>query len=153
MRLRLPLSIAYCTSLAIPKAGFPVNKRNKMTPNEYTSDFVVSSPVARNSGSMYENVPFGSVVKNLVVCSTDISPLEIERQMPKSLSLHTKLSSRSTLEGFRSPCMMLLGRFEWRKMRTEHSSVAIRILVCQGRGGLLSLQLSRSSRLPPPRYS
>ncbi|KAJ8450231.1 hypothetical protein Cgig2_033425 [Carnegiea gigantea] len=128
MLLRLPISTAYCTSLASPKAGFPVNKRNKMTPNEYTSDFAVSSPVARNSGSMYENVPFGCVMKNLVVCSMEISPLEIKRQMPKSLSLHTKLSSRSTFEGFRSPCMMLLGRFEWRNMRTEHNSVAIRIL-------------------------
>uniref|UniRef100_A0A7C9CR79 Uncharacterized protein n=1 Tax=Opuntia streptacantha TaxID=393608 RepID=A0A7C9CR79_OPUST len=114
---------------------------------------MVSSPVERTSGSMYEKVPFGSVVKKLVVSSIGISPLESTRLIPKSLNLETRLSSSSIFAGFKSPCTMLPGWLEWRKIRTEHNSVAIRILICHWSGGELSLQLSRSSRLPPGRYS
>ena len=84
---KVPLSNAYCTSFGKPKADRPVNKRNNIIPNEYVSDFRVSSPVARNSGSMYAKVPFGSVLQHSVVLLLESSFWEIARHIPKSLSL------------------------------------------------------------------
>lgn len=68
------------------------------------------------------------------------------------MSFDTKLESRRTLEGFKFP-WGIQGLLEWRKIRAEHISEAMRIRVCHGSGGDLFLQARRSSRLPFLRYS
>lgn len=98
-------------------------------------------------------VPFGSVVRNVLV---EVSSLKITWKIPKSVSLQTKLSSSSMFAAFKSPCIiMLLGRVDWRKMRTEHNSVAIHILVRQGKSRsvvLTAKPIRKASANDSPRF-
>jgi hypothetical protein len=57
--------------------------------------------VAKNSGSMYKGVPIGCMVRWRVVLL--VLDWIRRREIPKSLSLLTKLTSRRMLAGFRSP--------------------------------------------------
>uniref|UniRef100_A0A0D3F8M4 Uncharacterized protein n=1 Tax=Oryza barthii TaxID=65489 RepID=A0A0D3F8M4_9ORYZ len=120
-----PLSMASSTTSAIFWGGFPVSSRRVMIPREYTSERGVSSPVVRNSGSMYAKVPFGVVVRYNRVVAAAAAPVFVcirSRQMPKSPSLLTKLASRRMFAGFRSPWTIGCGLFEWRKLSAEHIS-------------------------------
>jgi hypothetical protein len=71
-----------------------------------------------------------------------------EREIPKSPSFPTKLASRRTLSGFRSPWAMLFGLLEWRKISAVHMSAAILMRILHGSGSVWCLHWRRSSRLP-----
>uniref|UniRef100_A0A0E0CPH9 Uncharacterized protein n=1 Tax=Oryza meridionalis TaxID=40149 RepID=A0A0E0CPH9_9ORYZ len=124
MECSSPLSMASSTTSAIFWGGFPVSSRRMMIPREYTSERGVSSPVVRNSGSMYAKVPFGVVVRynRVVAAAAPVFDCIRSRQMPKSPSLLTKLASRRMFAGFRSPWTIGCGLFEWRKLSAEHIS-------------------------------
>lgn len=70
------------------------------------------------------------------------------REIPKSASLQTKLVSRRTLSGFRSPWAMPFGLLEWRKISPVQISAAILMRVRHKSGPLWFLHCRQSSRLP-----
>ena len=113
--------------------------------NKHLTLIKVSSPVERNSGSMFAKVPSAVFL--------ELRSWGKRWQIPKSLSLLTKLASRRILAGVKSLCIMPIGLKEWRKMSTWHNPVAMLIWVFHDNWAILSLHLSWSRRLPLGRYS
>ncbi|ONM20848.1 hypothetical protein ZEAMMB73_Zm00001d005325 [Zea mays] len=105
------------------RSSSPVSICRITMPNAYTSDSVVSSPVMKNTGSMYPAVPIGFVRRPMVSSSSGFTCTA--RAVPKSPSRLALPASRRMLVSFTSAWMMAWGRLEWRYASAERSSPRI----------------------------
>lgn len=119
------LVMASCTCSAMLRSSSPVSTCRITTPNAYTSDSMVSSPVMKKTGSIYPIVPIGFVRRQIV--SSPNGFICTMRAVPKSPSRLTFWASRRIFVSFRSAWMMAWGRLEWRCARAERCSARILI--------------------------